>query len=159
MKTLAQLQDAVLRLAPEELEELRRWMQPQPGGLMVSEPQAAYAVASELAPGMPLSTEAVPLRADEDGVVRMRDSRLTLDTVIRAFRLGSTPEEIVQKFPGVGLPGAYQVIAYYLTHMAEVDAYLAVREKEAGILQQEIEARWDPAGLRERLLARKPTTD
>jgi uncharacterized protein (DUF433 family) len=155
VKTLAQLQEAILRLTPEEQAELRRWMQAQSGGLMVRDPQAAYAPALELAPGMPSMAEAVPLRTDEDGVVRMRGSRIRLDTVITAFHLGSAPEEIVDKFPTLKVADVYQVIAYYLTHMAEVDAYLAVREKEAEVLRREVEARWSPIGLRERLLARK----
>jgi hypothetical protein len=42
---------------------------------------------------MSLSFEplAVPLRVDEDGTVRMADSRVTLDTVLGAYRLGDTP--------------------------------------------------------------------
>lgn len=36
------------------------------------------------------------IRADADGVLRIGKTRVTLDTVITAFDLGATPEEIVQ---------------------------------------------------------------
>ena len=43
--------------------------------------------------------EAVPLQADEDGVVRVGKTRVTLDTVVAAFSDGATAEEIVQQYP------------------------------------------------------------
>ena len=39
--------------------------------------------------------EVVPLRNDERGVIRVGDSGVSLDSVIREFRNGSCPEEIV----------------------------------------------------------------
>lgn len=49
----------------------------------------------------------------------------------------------------------YAVIGYYLKHQPEVDAYLQQREAEAARIRQENEARFDPTGVRERLLARR----
>ena len=34
-------------------------------------------------------------------------TRVTLDSIVMAFDLGATPEEIVQRYPSVDLPSAY----------------------------------------------------
>ena len=66
-----------------------------------------------------------------------------------------SPEEIAQKFPSVALPDVYLIIAHYLTHTTEIDAYLSQRQTEAARLQCAIETRFNPVGIRARLLARK----
>jgi uncharacterized protein (DUF433 family) len=97
----------------------------------------------------------VPLVTDSHGVVRVGGTRVTLDSVVGAFRAGATAEEIAQQFPALALADVYQVIAYFLNHTVEVESYLATRQKEAGTLQREIEGRFDPRGMRGRLLARR----
>jgi hypothetical protein len=57
--------------------------------------------------------------------------------------------------PPLDLADVYAVIAYYLRHRAEVDAYLQEREQQAREIRRQIEARFDPTGVRERLLARR----
>jgi uncharacterized protein (DUF433 family) len=106
---------------------------------------------------MPLkhTTVEIPLATDPHGVVRVGGTRVTIDSVVTAFRAGATAEEIAQQFPALGLADIYQVVAYYLSHTGEVDAYLAGREKGAANLRLEIERDFDPRGLRARLLARR----
>jgi len=109
-------------------------------------------------PNMPLTIQAdlVPLRTDEYGVVRVGDSQVVLDIVIRAFNNGSDPESIVHGYPTLNLADAYAAIAYYLRHRKDVDAYLQSRREEAERLRQEIEAKQpDRIELRAKLLARK----
>jgi hypothetical protein len=77
-----------------------------------------------------------------------------MDILITAFRAGATAEEIAQRFPTVALADVYQVIAHYLNHSGEIEAYLSQRQAEAAKLKREIETRFDPAGVRDRLLAR-----
>lgn len=101
------------------------------------------------------STQTVPLAADADGVVRVGKTRVTLDTVIAAFSEGATAEEIVQQYPSLNLADVYQVIAYYLRRSSEVDAYLQQRKKQAEAARKQNEARFDPQGVRDRLLARR----
>ena len=48
----------------------------------------------------------------------------------------------------------YAVIAYYLRHRKEVDDYIATRASHAAAVKTETERRFDPAGVRNRLLAR-----
>jgi uncharacterized protein (DUF433 family)/flavin-binding protein dodecin len=108
---------------------------------------------------IPLVTEPVPLYADEDGVVRVGGTRVTLDSIVAAFRLGETAEGIVESYPALRLADVYQVLGYYLLHRDAVDAYIAGREREATRLREKIEADFDPTGLRARLLARRTSED
>jgi uncharacterized protein (DUF433 family) len=106
---------------------------------------------------MPLvvASDPVPLAADVDGVLRIGKTRVSLATVVFAFCDGATAEEILQQYPSLQLGDVYSVIGYYLNQKAEVDAYLAEREKVAARVQQDNEIRFDPNGVRERLLARR----
>ncbi len=100
--------------------------------------------------------EPLPLATGKDGVVRVGGTRVTLDTVVAAFREGATAEEITQQYPTLSLADVYSVIGYYLRHQADVDAYLGGRERGAIDMRRENEARFDPNGIRERLLVRRP---
>ena len=74
--------------------------------------------------------------------------------MVSAFRAGATAEQVAQQYPSVQLADVYAVVTYYLRHRAEVEEYLRQRETEATIRETN-EARFDPAGIRERLLARR----
>jgi hypothetical protein len=76
--------------------------------------------------------------------------------VIRAFLAGMTPEQIVQDFDVLAVKDVYSVVNYYLHHRAEVDEYLVAAASDAGALRDEVERSHDPAGIRDRLLARRP---
>jgi uncharacterized protein (DUF433 family) len=106
-----------------------------------------------------ISAEPVPLAADADGVVRVGDTRVSLDSVIFAFNEGSTPEEIVQQYTTLDLADVYAVISYYLQHRSEVEEYLAARRTQREEVRREVESRFDPHGIRDRLLARRKKTD
>ena len=100
-------------------------------------------------------TAVVPLFTDPHGAIRVRGTRVLLDTIVTAFRAGAAAEEIAQKFPTVALADVYQVIAYYLNLTAEVDAHVSQRQTEAAALQKEVEQSFDPVGVRARLIARR----
>jgi uncharacterized protein (DUF433 family) len=104
---------------------------------------------------MSQTTTIVPLTMNEAGVLRITGTRVSLDSVIYAFEEGSTPEEIVQQYTTLNLADVYSVIAYYLHNRAEIDQYLERRRIEDEELQKEIEAKFPPHGIRERLLTRK----
>ena len=84
-----------------------------------------------------LAAEAVPLQADADGVIRVGNTRVTLDTVVAAFSQGATAEEIVQRYPSLELADVYQVIGYYLHWTSEVEAYLEKRKAQAAAVRKE----------------------
>jgi len=104
---------------------------------------------------LPLTAGPLPLNADADGVVRVGGTRVTLDTIVEAFQEGLTPEEIQQQYPSVGLPDLYSAVTYYLHHREEVEEYLSRRAREREAVRREVESRFDPRGIRERLLARQ----
>ncbi|MEX0703175.1 MAG: DUF433 domain-containing protein [Planctomycetales bacterium] len=104
----------------------------------------------------PLAAEAPPLREDASGSVRVGNSRVLLELVIRAFQNGATPETIVQRYPTLSLADVYAVITYYLRHRDEVVDYLARRESEAAEVRERIEERQgDLSEIRKRLAARR----
>jgi uncharacterized protein (DUF433 family) len=105
-----------------------------------------------------LVAKAAPVRMDDGGTLRVAGTRVRLDTVIGAFNNGSTPEEILFKYPALNLTDIYATITYYLWHRDEVDAYLQERQLLAAEVQRENEARFSPKGVRERLLARRAAT-
>src|ERR1039457_2801074 len=103
---------------------------------------------------IPIVASRPPL-TEADGVIRIGKTRVTLDTVIAEFHEGATAEEITQQYPALMLGDVYSVIGYYLQHRAVIDNYLHEGEQEANRVRQENEARFDPAGVRARLLSRR----
>ncbi len=99
--------------------------------------------------------ERVPIRTDDQGVVRVAGTRVTLETIVDAFETGATAEEIAQQYPTVPLVDVYSVITYYLRHKSEVEAYVKDREALAERVREEAERRFPSAGIRERLRARR----
>ncbi|NCQ85862.1 MAG: DUF433 domain-containing protein [Microcystis aeruginosa W13-18] len=99
--------------------------------------------------------EPAPLQANEDGVILVGKTRVTLDTVVSVFNQGATAEEIVNRYPSLNLADVYATIAFYLKHQSEVAAYLQQRQQQAQEIRVINQARFDPQGLRDRLLARK----
>ena len=99
--------------------------------------------------------EPIPLNKTPEGVFRVGNTRVTLDSVIASYNLGATPEEIVQQFSSLGLADVYAVVTYYLRHKAEVESYLSERRELSKMVRQENERRFPAEGFRERLLARQ----
>ena len=96
----------------------------------------------------------IPLSKHEGGTVRVSGTRVSLDSIVYAYKEGAAAEEIVNRFPSVTLADTYVVIGYYLAHQEAIDHYLQQREAEAAALQQEVEAVQSPVGRRERLMER-----
>jgi len=102
-----------------------------------------------------VSTSEIKLTKTEAGVLRVGDSRVSLDTVIIAFGQGATPEQIVEDYDSLELGEVYAVISYYLQNRDEVETYLARRKVEREKLRRQIESRSNPNGIREKLLSRR----
>jgi uncharacterized protein (DUF433 family) len=103
-----------------------------------------------------VQAEEAPLREDAAGALRVGNSRVLLELVIRAFQDGATPEAIVQRYSTLTLPDVYAVIAYYLRHRSQVEAYLAQREKTAEAVQRRVEdQQGDLSEIRARLLTKR----
>ena len=87
---------------------------------------------------------ALPMKTDEHGTILISGTRVTLDTLIACHKQGDSPEAIREGFPTVPLTDIYTVIAYYVAHQEEVDAYLKQRNAESEHIRQEIEANYTP---------------
>lgn len=95
-----------------------------------------------------------PIAVDARGVARVGGTRLTLDIVIGAYKLGDAPEEIARSYDVITLADVYGTIAYYLRHMAEIDEYLERRHAEAEELQRYSDSQIDREAIRKRLMKR-----
>lgn len=96
----------------------------------------------------------LPMAYDQDGVIRIGQTRVTLDTVVATYEAGLTAEEIASQYPVLNLADVYQVIGYYLHQKQDVDAYLEKRQSEHEAALQEIKSHYDQSGLREQLMSR-----
>lgn len=85
-------------------------------------------------------TISVPLAVTEQGTIRIKGSRVSLDSIINHFKLGATAEQIVQSFPSLSLGDVYSTIAYYFAHRAEIEEYLYRQDAEADALQEQLES-------------------
>jgi uncharacterized protein (DUF433 family) len=80
-----------------------------------------------------MSTEYVE---QQDGVYRICGTRVSLDSIVYAYRRGASPESIQRSFPSLTLEQVHGALAFYLSHQTEVDNYLVQGEKEFEGLQE-----------------------
>jgi uncharacterized protein (DUF433 family) len=64
-----------------------------------------------------------------EGNYYVTGTRISLDSIVHAFRRGESAETICQNFELLRLEEVYGAIAYYLANQAEIDAYL-IRQNE-----------------------------
>ena len=106
-----------------------------------------------------LANQPVPLRANADGLVRVGNTRVTLDSVVYAYRKGATAEQIAEDFPTLDLADVHAVISYYLRHSGAVEEYLAAQGEKSADVRKQIQPIVAPQGIRQRLLARRANKD
>jgi len=85
-----------------------------------------------------------------EGSYYVSGTRVSLDSLVHAFRRGESPETICQDFEILQLEEVYGAIAYYLANQAAVDAYLVSQGKKWADGKRDSEPL--PASLRERLV-------
>ena len=87
---------------------------------------------------------------ERDGNYYVAGTRISLDSIVHAFRRGESPETMCQNFELLRLEEVYGAIAYYLANHADIDAYL-IRQNEKWV-EGRRNAEPLPANLRERLM-------
>ena len=87
---------------------------------------------------------------ERGGSYYIAGTRVSLDSIVHAFRRGESPETICQNFELLRLEEVYGAIAYYLANQAGIDAYL-IRQNEKW-REGRRNAEPLPADLRERLM-------
>src|SRR5215213_3204636 len=73
--------------------------------------------------------DTVPLVQLENGAIRVRDSRVTLDTIVHRMEMGNSVQRIHRGFPTVSVTQIKEILAWYFENKVEADEYL--REQEA----------------------------
>lgn len=97
------------------------------------------------------------LTLTSEGSIRIAGTRITIESIIQGFRDGATPEEICQDFPALSLAQVYDVLAFFLTHQAEVEAYLREQAHVTAEIRQEFQGRHTAflTNIRQRLSTRR----
>ena len=94
-----------------------------------------------------MATEYIEQR---DGNYYVAGTRISLDSIVHAFRRGESPETICQNFELLPLEEVYGAIAFYLANQTDIDAYL-IRQSEKWA-EGKRNAEPLPDNLRERLM-------
>ena len=97
----------------------------------------------------------VPLVQLENGAVRVRNSRVTLETIVIRTQVGDTVDDIHSGFPTVSVSQIKEILAWYYDNKAEADKYLQAVEAEGEKLRQWIENQPGYKERREDFLRRK----
>lgn len=100
-------------------------------------------------------SQTIPLTKWDDGSIRVTDSRVTLDSIVKQFKLGATAESIQDSFPTLRLRDIYGALFYYLENTEAVEAYLDRQDETAEEGRRFIEQHFDTTELRERILAQR----
>ena len=64
-----------------------------------------------------------------EGVYRVGDTRVSLESLVYLFREGMSVESMVESYPALTLEEVHGALAYYLANQEEIDAYLAEGER------------------------------
>jgi uncharacterized protein (DUF433 family) len=86
---------------------------------------------------------------ERDGNYYVAGTRISLDSIVHAFRRGESPETICQNFELLRLEEVFGAIAYYLANQADLDAYILRQSEKWAEGKRNAEPL--PADLRERL--------
>jgi len=87
--------------------------------------------------------------AQRDDNYYVAGTRISLDSIVYAFRRGESPETICQNFELLELEQVYGAIAYYLAHKIEIDRYLTGQNRKW--IEGKTKSQPLPSSLHERL--------
>jgi uncharacterized protein (DUF433 family) len=90
------------------------------------------------------------LTQDEYGEIRLTGHRIGLYTLVRCYKEGMTPEQMVLEFDTLSLDQIRKVIAFYEQNRAEVEPYFEAYRLE--LERQEAEHQPGPGALKLRRL-------
>ena len=66
-----------------------------------------------------------------EGVYRIGDTRVSLDSLVYLFHEGMSAESMVESYPSLTLEQVHGALAFYLANQKEIDAYLAEGQRAA----------------------------
>jgi uncharacterized protein (DUF433 family) len=84
---------------------------------------------------MPVADSIIPmldyLEETDPDTIRVKGHRIGLEQIIKRYHAGYSAEQIALEFPGLQLEAIYAIVAFYLRHQAQLDAYLARIQAQA----------------------------
>lgn len=83
-----------------------------------------------------------PYIEQRDGGYWIQSTRVSLDSVVYRWLEGLSPESIAECFPVLTLEQVYGAVTYYLSHRAEIDAYLRDAEKDYEAFRERVRAKY-----------------
>lgn len=114
---------------------------------------------SALPTPLALEREAPPLHQDAHGVIRVGQTRVTLESVISLFEQGASAEEIALRYEVLDLQDIYATLSYFLGHRQEMQEYLDRARQTSLGARRDAERRSPTAQLRERLTGYRNRSD
>ena len=96
-----------------------------------------------------------PVRRDTVGVLRVGNTRVTLDTIVTAYEAGSTALEISHDYDAVMLSEISAAIDFYLHHKQTLEPYFASRTQASTSALSNISIRQATSFIRDQLLVRR----
>jgi uncharacterized protein (DUF433 family) len=87
---------------------------------------------------------------EREGNSCVAGTRISLDSIVHAFRRGESPEIICRNFELIRREEVYGAIAYYLANQADIDAYLIRQDEKWAEGRRNAEPL--PADLRQRVM-------
>ena len=76
-----------------------------------------------------------------NGGYHVAGTRVSLDSVVYAFRRGKSPQDIASAFEALTIPQIDGAIAFYLANREMVDAYLVRQKQDFDRMREEARAR------------------
>jgi len=103
-----------------------------------------------------IEAETPPLKVWPDATIRIGQSRIKVERIIKAYLNGSSPEQFASDYPTVTVEEAYGAIFYYLRHKAKLDEHVAEMDRKGDDAQRLLEEKFgSQEGMRERMIARR----
>jgi uncharacterized protein (DUF433 family) len=90
-----------------------------------------------------------------DGEIRLTGHRIGLYHLVERYNEGESAEMLASRYPTLPLALVHKVLAFYLDHQAEVDAYIASCSAALSVQQRAAPA-LELNALRRRLAAGQP---
>ncbi len=73
-----------------------------------------------------------------EDAIRIAGTRVGIETVLRDYQEGASPEEIVLRYPTLSLEQVHATLTYYLANQESVEPYLArVRQRQEEAWQEQ----------------------
>jgi uncharacterized protein (DUF433 family) len=101
----------------------------------------------------------IPLETNKQGVIRVKGTRVSLDSILHAYNEGATAEEIVLRYPTCAIEEVYTILSWALNNSDFVTEYLAIQTARRGQLEKVIRQEFPSSGLKERVSEHREEED